>query len=1007
MARISSLASVRALGVLQRNEKSFGAQLWKVATGEKLRGAGDGAAEFSISERMRVRLRALAQDSSNVSHGTDLLHVAEGGIQQQIAILKTVRAKVLDAANDDKTDADRKTIQKEIRQSYQALDEIAYHTQYAGIHVLLGSQVIEQGKETTEKLAVPRVIQENLYHYETTDQVTYVDGSDSMQMIPDVYATLDGMQGPFDIFKDWLPVREEDQKNLDRHAVFATVPELGLKRGQQLSQVGEDKDNVYAMDFSGYASVQDLEGVGFFLYQSGNWVFRVDPSKNYRFANVVDVGSCQTVEDAVKVLASKLGSLATLRQGTTLQLDVGQRNEESVDAHSSAAEDFPPRLPASATGLFPSKENFSGGVDATWTDGSSHSDGSDSGSNPGTYTPAVYASLTKNVASVAAGTGITVHAKYDDEPFRGTSTQEIYLQFVDGTAGPSQSTGSETWVVGKNANVSALDLGHNVKLTMKNGVMTLTAGDRGSGADGNAYYVTDGIAEALAEHYDAVSSFFDTGGKTINEKCGSKGIRVYDLDLSAYNSVAGVDALSKLLSDKAFFLRDPDYTATMEFYDSRDPKSLAAVNEFSQKEYARIPTYSPLFDVDMNAVRTAVRGGKNVATALAEVMQKAAWDGWVTMYDGYNKFSQSPEETAEAYEEIRESRKEGIQFTSDAATSTLRLTGDPQYGDAYSFNVLQTRLRSYQLDYGSWFSQHETGEETIPEYLDQKGFRVYCGTCNTQWFNFIFLNGTADRGASGTKDADIKSLVVDVAEVTDAASLVQAIYDQAMPLLTGKDPNFNHYLRLAADDGVLTVYDDRLYALTTLDYPNLQSKGPKIADGIYDNVVLKSVERGEPRTVYDTAFVTHTTAAVEGRRVVIQDTDHANQNIRLGIPKATARAIFGASFSETSEAYSVVSKKGRENLLGTKKAAGALDRGLAYLEDAAVLIGAQHLRMRQAEKNLTIQQENLSAAESVIRDADMAKELTAYAREHLFLQSSQAMLAQANQHEGMVLDLLQ
>jgi len=51
--------------------------------------------------------------------------------------------------------------------------------------------------------------------------------------------------------------------------------------------------------------------------------------------------------------------------------------------------------------------------------------------------------------------------------------------------------------------------------------------------------------------------------------------------------------------------------------------------------------------------------------------------------------------------------------------------------------------------------------------------------------------------------------------------------------------------------------------------------------------------------------------------------------------------------------------------------------------------------------------ENLTNAESVIRDADMAEEMTQYARNQIMVQSNTAMLAQANQTPNAVLTLLQ
>ena len=51
--------------------------------------------------------------------------------------------------------------------------------------------------------------------------------------------------------------------------------------------------------------------------------------------------------------------------------------------------------------------------------------------------------------------------------------------------------------------------------------------------------------------------------------------------------------------------------------------------------------------------------------------------------------------------------------------------------------------------------------------------------------------------------------------------------------------------------------------------------------------------------------------------------------------------------------------------------------------------------------------ENVQAAESTIRDADMAKEMTEYTKNNVLMRASQSMLAQANQNGSQVLGLLQ
>ena len=89
------------------------------------------------------------------------------------------------------------------------------------------------------------------------------------------------------------------------------------------------------------------------------------------------------------------------------------------------------------------------------------------------------------------------------------------------------------------------------------------------------------------------------------------------------------------------------------------------------------------------------------------------------------------------------------------------------------------------------------------------------------------------------------------------------------------------------------------------------------------------------------------------------------------------------------------------------KALGQIDNAIDYALEQATQMGAYGSRLEQTEENLVIASENTQYSESTIRDADMAKEMSAYMRDNILSQASQAMLAQANQSVSGVLSLLQ
>ncbi len=135
----NNMSAKNTLNQLNRNEKALSKDLKKVASGMKINSAADDASGLSISEKMDVRLRSLEQDNQNVQNGNSMLKVAEGAMASTVDILKTMKEKVINAANDTNSDADRAIIQKEIDQAIDQIDDNA-NAMYNGKVMLDGSK---------------------------------------------------------------------------------------------------------------------------------------------------------------------------------------------------------------------------------------------------------------------------------------------------------------------------------------------------------------------------------------------------------------------------------------------------------------------------------------------------------------------------------------------------------------------------------------------------------------------------------------------------------------------------------------------------------------------------------------------------------------------------------------------------------------------------------------------------------------------------------------------------
>jgi flagellin len=85
----------------------------------------------------------------------------------------------------------------------------------------------------------------------------------------------------------------------------------------------------------------------------------------------------------------------------------------------------------------------------------------------------------------------------------------------------------------------------------------------------------------------------------------------------------------------------------------------------------------------------------------------------------------------------------------------------------------------------------------------------------------------------------------------------------------------------------------------------------------------------------------------------------------------------------------------------------SVDEALKYVTEARARLGAVINRLEYTNRSLQVSSENLSAAESRIRDADMGKEMMQLTKSNILQQAGVSMLAQANQSPQSVLQLLQ
>ena len=144
----------------------------------------------------------------------------------------------------------------------------------------------------------------------------------------------------------------------------------------------------------------------------------------------------------------------------------------------------------------------------------------------------------------------------------------------------------------------------------------------------------------------------------------------------------------------------------------------------------------------------------------------------------------------------------------------------------------------------------------------------------------------------------------------------------------------------------------------------------------------------------DTEFNTQTLLDGSFSGKVIHIGANAGQKLDLDIANMSASGLSVDAISLTTQS-------------GANTAITTIDDAIALVSSERSSLGAKQNRLDHTINNLTATSENLSAAESRIRDVDMAQEMMEFTKNNILSQAATSMLAQANQMPQSVLQLLQ
>jgi flagellin len=149
------------------------------------------------------------------------------------------------------------------------------------------------------------------------------------------------------------------------------------------------------------------------------------------------------------------------------------------------------------------------------------------------------------------------------------------------------------------------------------------------------------------------------------------------------------------------------------------------------------------------------------------------------------------------------------------------------------------------------------------------------------------------------------------------------------------------------------------------------------------------------------AFADPATGGLELRQMVFQIGANMDQSERVYIGTMTAQALGLQGAQGSTETVFSISSPETAN-----RAIGLIDTALRVVAKQRADLGAYQNRFETAVRGISVAAENMQAAESGIRDLDMAQQMVDYVKNQILMQSGTAMLAQANIQPQSVLQLL-
>ena len=1018
-----NIPALTAYNSLNSTNAAMEKSIQKLSTGLRINSAADDAAGFAISEKMRSQINGLEIAIRNTQDATSMLQTAEGALGETNSMLQRMRELAVQASNDTLTSQDRSYIQLEIDQLQDQIDRIAKTTQFNKKRLLDGSSA---GVTSSSNLSVKAFVRGSLREIDQFGQKKSFEGNYKIKINVDPSQTGQGQVQKSSIMTIKHPnVITDLEKNAEDGIVKVEVdnlPAANFNLSANTKAPTEAKweiSSVYGFDGTADNPTAGSTVASFFSaeFNAAAPAMPITADEYTALATddqaIYEASKYSDYTETATITADQYAALdATLQANYTRDTTDTSKYNFTGTASTLTAEDYEALsddMKALYEGKTPSEYKLKDGV--TSTEYNALSDDTKKALTVDKYTQsspitadqytALAGSPMQDMYELLSGattytlkSGVTA-ANIDAEAYEALSDAEkaVFEVASDATITPN-TTGmydiNNASILFEISSVSD----ESVTLKAQSNILTL---------DGN---VDSAVVEDIILKFDSSGSAttFDLS-KLLGVK--TEGAKAFNVSLSSavLNSdgkfdsskfsrgdkfVMNVSGYNYLTTDKAGDMsvevsatQDPDWqynwannkAGTSVFNDGGDDtisynltssscldKEIHFRNYYLDTQRGTVYDGDVILTTDKQFTATDMNNGDILAKFTSAYIGKTA-TGDTKLRDLNTFWNTSGVFMLDNPQTITITQGDG------KSTSVTLYATDTLDELRYKFNdAIANGLGQSQFVDGAYADNFCTFvEKTQGVDMPTQGLETVPGT-------FIFrslLTGSAgDLTFSGDEDL-INKFAMNVVKESSTAAFQASIYDAhtGIPIATNVKVADNHLIGILHDN--VDIEFDAMAGI---------------------KATWSETEKNFILTPTDTNY--EATIHIVDSSTVFQIGANEGEDIAIDIGNMSAASLgvtnINVATRETASA-----------------AIGIIDAAINKVSTQRAKIGAYQNALEYTSENLTTTMTNLSAAESRIRDADMAQEMMNFVKLQILNQSGTSMLAQANQLPQSVLSLLQ